>query len=460
MDGLFPFTTTLAALAAFAAWTRRRGWIWFWLAAAVGTLTKGPVTVVVGAAGLVAAFSRGTGLQPVHPVGSASAEALGSRGTGLQPVQSDHSKGFKTVPRQLIENIVGILLFLLITLGWFGASCEVMGRAVYEKLILTGLLGQSVQTHNGHWPGQQFYAPPLYLLSRFFPWSILACINIWRIWKRPAPDLAARRFERFTACWLLVGLVPFCIAPHQRADLIAPLYPPAALLAGRELAHLLRACSARLRALLYAGGTALALLGFIIKYDLMAKNEPSVVMTLSVRELAESIAQQVGPDFPLTHTDDPFALQFYLNTMRPTVSYEEAAQLLKGNAAAYVVVCSPGELHLDRFPEGKPVYDVAQSARAGYHHVLHVLSNRPAPLQNQADMALGEGAIQVETSDGLHWVHAAEHDFTFSGRGTAVFINVGLRPVDVHAVLQRTGEPLRVNYTLQPGEIRDCTSGG
>src|SRR5579883_1331640 len=45
-DALFALTVTLAALAAFCAWTTGRGWVWFWLAAAAATLTKGPLGVL------------------------------------------------------------------------------------------------------------------------------------------------------------------------------------------------------------------------------------------------------------------------------------------------------------------------------------------------------------------------------------------------------------------------------
>src|SRR2546425_932111 len=45
-----------------------------------------------------------------------------------------------------------------------------------------------------------------------------------------------------------------------------------------------------------------------------------------------------GRDFPLTHVDDPTALQVYLNTLTPPVSFARAAQLLNGPEPAFVAV--------------------------------------------------------------------------------------------------------------------------
>ena len=58
-DGVFALTVTATALAAFEAWTteqkdHRKRWILFWACAAVATLTKGPLGVVLGLAGLLA----------------------------------------------------------------------------------------------------------------------------------------------------------------------------------------------------------------------------------------------------------------------------------------------------------------------------------------------------------------------------------------------------------------------
>jgi 4-amino-4-deoxy-L-arabinose transferase-like glycosyltransferase len=47
-DGLLALPVTLAAVAAFRAWQTGRGWTWFWLAGAFGTLVKGTARVDPG----------------------------------------------------------------------------------------------------------------------------------------------------------------------------------------------------------------------------------------------------------------------------------------------------------------------------------------------------------------------------------------------------------------------------
>src|SRR5690606_7374135 len=80
----------------------------------------------------------------------------------------------------------------------------------------------------------------LYLLARFFPFSLFFFYALWRVFRRPAGDVAERRLERFLACWVLAGLVLFSLAAHHRADLLLPLWPACALLAGRAMARLAR----------------------------------------------------------------------------------------------------------------------------------------------------------------------------------------------------------------------------
>jgi 4-amino-4-deoxy-L-arabinose transferase-like glycosyltransferase len=204
MDALFPLTTTWGALAAYSAWVRGRGWVWFWLACAAATLTKGPLGVLLAGAGLMAAFWEWGSGRP-------------SRLRGHWLISS--------------------LVFLALSGGWFAAACAQWGRAVYNKLITEELVPQAV--HIAGMPTAHGYDSPWSFITRFAPWSLLCCVGLWRVIFRPAQDLGQRRFERFVFCWLMLGMVFFAAAPHQRADLLLPLYPPAAMLAGRELALLL-----------------------------------------------------------------------------------------------------------------------------------------------------------------------------------------------------------------------------
>src|SRR5262245_21443873 len=53
-DGVFTFTVALTAFLAFRSWMTGGGWTWFWLAATLSTLTKGPLGLVFAACGLLA----------------------------------------------------------------------------------------------------------------------------------------------------------------------------------------------------------------------------------------------------------------------------------------------------------------------------------------------------------------------------------------------------------------------
>ncbi|MCI0335795.1 MAG: glycosyltransferase family 39 protein, partial [Planctomycetes bacterium] len=214
IDGLFAFTIAATALAAFQAWRSGRGWIWVWSLAVVATLTKGPLGVVLAGSGLVAAWwERRSGVaQPI-------------RGA-LWP---------------------GVLVWLVISVGWVALAYWQWGQPMIDKVLGKELVGHVVTGRGGtRFPLQEGYMPPVNFLSRFAPWSLLTLLALWRVWKRPASDDIPRAFERFLFCWLLIGLAIFSFAAHQRPDLIYPLVPPAALLAGAELNRRLPAVRMRL----------------------------------------------------------------------------------------------------------------------------------------------------------------------------------------------------------------------
>lgn len=206
-DSVFTLTVTGAALLAWRAWQRGHGWTWFWLVAALATLTKGPLGVLLAGLGLLAAVWE---WKSGHPL----------------PVRGNH--------------LPGLLLFLLIVGGWFGLAWLGEGQALIDKLIGRELVGHVVKDRKSGLPSTLLWQQPLFNLGRAAPWSLLAYYGMWRFWRRPAAADDERRFERFLVCWFGVGLLLFSLAPHQRADLLWPLMPAAALIAGRELARLTR----------------------------------------------------------------------------------------------------------------------------------------------------------------------------------------------------------------------------
>jgi len=364
-DGVFAFMVTGAALLAFKAWMTGRGWTWFWLMTAAATLTKGPLGLVLPAGGLLACVWE-----------KKSGDALPIRGAYLR----------------------GALLFILITAGWLLASYWQYGTPVLKKLLLKEFVGQAAGTTVKHAPGTLIYQPPLYYLGRAAPWSLLAYWGLWRIWRRPSAEINARRLERFLFCWFAVGLALFSIAPHQRADHLWPIMPAGALIAGVELARLTQSFSPRVVYHCSAVVIITILLGFSCYYFGPGARVPIISQTVAIKKLAAAIEQKGGKEFPLTHVDDPIGLQVYLNTLRPRVSYERAARLLRGSRPAFVAINDLKKLESAGHEDNKLSYTKLLSTGSGKTNVTYIIGNR-STFERANSMACCFGPIFIHTSD-------------------------------------------------------------
>jgi 4-amino-4-deoxy-L-arabinose transferase-like glycosyltransferase len=243
-------------------------------------------------------------------------------------------------------------------------------------------------------PGHRFRKPPSDFVANFAPWSLLTLLGIWRIWSTPAPDDTARRFERFCFCWFVGGLLLFAISPHNPARLLYPIIPPAAIIAGREVARLARALTSRAVIAGCALATTVALTCFIVKYHHMDRRRQHVRKTLALLDLHAQVHERAGDDFPLTYVSDvPFALQLTFNTMRPTVTWQQAAALLRDDAPVYVVVHDVARLRRQVGSEPPPLYDVAECSLGSTSYVT-IVSNRPA-LAWSDPIAMGLGPLRL-----------------------------------------------------------------
>jgi 4-amino-4-deoxy-L-arabinose transferase-like glycosyltransferase len=412
-DGLFALTIAFAALAAFRAWACDRSWTPFWLAAAVGTLTKGPLGVVLAALGLLAVPWEG---------------ATGHR----RPLAGSH--------------VAGIALYLLVTLGWFLLALLHVGPRLASNMFLDELLGHMVQ----HRPGSRFLKPLGDFLWNFGPWSVLAIFGMGRAILAPSSDDEVRRFERFLVCWTAGGVLLFCISPHNQARLLAPLMPPAAMLAGRELDRLAARFSARMAAAAL-GSTVVVMLGFLVwRFHANALRSRAVRETQAILALARDVETAGGADFPLTYVAGaPFALQLALNTMRPPVSVEEAAALLRGDGAAFVVTPHVGRLEHLLGTEAGALHVLAR-AGGGREPFLYIVGNRPALAANDRT-ALRVGQLEV-TLAGVHLGPTWDNVIDLSrgqGPGQAVITNVS---PDVQQVRVRIDGARGEARRLVPGE--------
>lgn len=414
-DAVFAFTVALTALLAFRSWTTGGRWTWFWLAATLSTLTKGPLGLVFAACGLLACvWERASGVPA--------------------PLRGSHK--------------LGVALFIALTVGWFVLSVWALGQPVVDRIIMRELIGNTVG-HKTYIP--QPWLPSWHFIIRVAPWSLLTVYGLWRIWKRPDSDPTTRRSERFLFCLFVAGMLILSIAPHQRADLMLPLVPAAALIAGREAMRLTEGWDKRASRAVLATLVIVIVGAHVIAYFAINPGTPYVRQTVAVRELAERFESLAGPEFPLTHTDDPLGLQVYLNVFRPTVSLQRAHDLLRGPAAAFVAVNDFAALSALRRPGDPPLFTVLEP-RLDAGLPTRIVSNRPT-LQVSERMAFAYGGLSVRL-EGVRLTSAAEralHARATREEWSVVVKNEKAQPRPFRVVVSHRTQPLHDRRTTIDG---------
>ncbi|MDX5363863.1 MAG: glycosyltransferase family 39 protein [Pseudazoarcus pumilus] len=311
-DALFTLLITIAALAAWRVWEQRdgswRGWSLFWLAGALATLTKGPLALVLAAAGLLAVFWE--------------------------------RRADPATPRPRGSHVPGLLAFFGITLGWFLAAWLEQGQDLIDKMFLQELVGHATGTArpSSSDPGENLVKPTLYLLARFLPFSLFFFYALWRVFRRPAEDVVERRFERFLTCWVLTGLLIFSLAAHHRPDLLLPLWPACALLAGREMARLAGRMGLQRFSVAAAAVLLLLLGGLFAQYHVTwGGRAENTDVSETIREAAAAFGASGLDAHALEHYGTPVTFQMYLGTVRQWRSPREIEQLLERADGAVLV---------------------------------------------------------------------------------------------------------------------------
>lgn len=307
-DPVFTLTVAIAAIAAFSAWERggekgRKAWFLFWLMSAITTLIKGPLGFALAAGGLLSFFwEKRSNPQQRPPSG---------------------------------PHLRGLTIFLVLSLGWFGAALISEGRALIDKMLYAELIYHAVGEHKGGWHYTDLLKPTFFLAVRYLPFSIPFFFALWRVVRHPAANPEERRFERFLTCWVLFGLLLFSLAKHQRADHLLPLWPACALLAGREMARFAERI----------GKTRFAGISVVVSIILIGSTYAAVNSTNGNREGSSDYSRemQLASDAEnaakaflarkldarqLNHLDTPITLQLYLGTYHPFISRAQLDELL------------------------------------------------------------------------------------------------------------------------------------
>lgn len=414
-DTLFALGVTLAALAAFDAWQKGRGWVWFWLASAMATMTKGPFGILLAAAGLLAFFWEKN--RPERP-----------------RLRGNHGKG--------------IGLFFLITGGWFVLACWKTNGELFHRMIVQELFTHAVTSDRGDSVGSGFYKPTLTFLGGFAPWSLFVILALWRIWKTPSVEPAQRRFERFLFCWFFVGLIIFSVAAHQRGRLIIPLIPIGALLAGRELARFTKNFSRANFSQVCAAFIVLGLATMAVYFHIGLRKSKGVLQTDALRSLAAKVRSESSGHLVITHVDSPFAFQFYLKQLTALTPIDVAAPLMEQSSSVFLAI---NPARLKKLPLlDKKVYPLTDWTAKG-EQLLQIISNRPA-LQSKGGVALGIGSLVVQMEN-VTLEEVRGNDFVFSqtnGDGSIRFVNESNRTEKMRVRWRE--ENIERVHRLMPGE--------
>ncbi len=238
-DATLLAATTVAMGALAVMYVRREGArlplsLAFWIGLAVGTLVKGPVSLVVALL---------------------SVAALGVADRGMVWLK-------QTRPW------IGIPLLLALTLPWLLASSSGGGGGGGEggnNFIVEAVRGDLIpkliggQESHGAFPGTHTLAG----LITFWPWSLLAPFAVLLGWRRRAEPLI-----RFCLAWLIGAWVMFELVPTKLPHYTLPTFPALALLTavalrGAALQGLMRTPSGRVYRAVWALVT-LALGGGIV----------------------------------------------------------------------------------------------------------------------------------------------------------------------------------------------------
>jgi 4-amino-4-deoxy-L-arabinose transferase-like glycosyltransferase len=193
MDSALAFCTTLAIL---AFWDERP--VLAWAAIGLGSLTKGPVAILVPLITLIP-YALLTGRRV----------------------------------RQLFPPL-GIVVFLIVALPWFLAVSHRVPE--FPRYVLVRETFERVTTTSFHRTAPVWYYLPIVPIAAF-PWIVpaLGKIKNWRwVWLARRVNVQAQE-TMLLACWIIGPLVFFTFNRSKLPQYVLPLMPPFALAAARLL---------------------------------------------------------------------------------------------------------------------------------------------------------------------------------------------------------------------------------
>lgn len=126
------------------------------------------------------------------------------------------------------EHLPGALLFLLITVPWYGAMVSRYGTAFLREFFYNDHWRRLMEAE--HHSNDKWYFYPLSALAGMFPWTIFTAAALWCSWTRVRQDVSGVRL--LAVLWILAVLAVFQPAHSKLVSYILPLFPPLAILTG------------------------------------------------------------------------------------------------------------------------------------------------------------------------------------------------------------------------------------
>ena len=286
-DALFGGTVALTALFAWLASQRKANWVWFWIAGALSTLTKGPLGPLIASFGLLA-----------------------------RPWRRSEEKQLP-----LFAHAIGVTLFFALVGGWVWLAYLDSGQAFFDRVLGKELVGHAVQSGKGDLPGMGLYKSPAYFLYWFAPGAPIALFGLWTMWKDPDED--RRTLVRFLGFWMLGGLLLFSLSPHQRPDLLTPIWAPAGAIAGYVVAGWIASWSVVRERVALVLTIGLSLTAVHVHRHIVVLDDKGIVRAELIDELVE--AGSHVPEERIRSFNANSYYEYALGSMRTRMTLEECA---------------------------------------------------------------------------------------------------------------------------------------
>jgi 4-amino-4-deoxy-L-arabinose transferase-like glycosyltransferase len=227
-----------------------------------------------------------------------------------------------SIKLQSVFFIPGILLFLLIGLGWYAAAA-IQNPGLLEYWLQREVAGRVVSSagnRNGQWYGWiAIYLPTLLIGSLpWLPWSAKVVRKITSIIKccRSRAEACTGQMDILTVLWLIVPLVILCAVPSRLPLYLVPTFLPLSILVAMVI-PVSTASSRRFKGWVFGWAGVLLLSRFVMAMIPVSQKE---------ERLAQDILAKVhGPISEVVFVQDSphYGLRFYLEAGVEEVSLHE-----------------------------------------------------------------------------------------------------------------------------------------